>query len=246
MSPTSPLLEVDDLTVRYGTTAAVRGISLHVDPDEAVALIGPNGAGKTTTLNAIAGILAPAGGQIRFEGSNTARETPEALVRRGLALVPENRQIFTSLTVEENLRLATFVGRTDNPGERIATELERFPTLRPYLENPAGGLSGGEQQMLAISRALLCRPDLLLLDEPSLGLAPRLVSALFAALADLRAEGVTILLVEQNASKAIDFADRTYVLSRGKIVITGTSDELHADERIEAAYLGGGLEVGRR
>jgi ABC-type branched-subunit amino acid transport system ATPase component len=161
-----------------------------------------------------------------------------------LALVPENRQILTSLTVEENLRLATFVAKADNPGERIATELERFPPLRPYLKDPAGGLSGGEQQMLAISRALLCRPKLLLLDEPSLGLAPKLVSTLFGALAALRREGVTILLVEQNAAKAINFADRTYVLTRGEIVLEGTRDELRSDERLRSAYLGGGVDLG--
>ena len=236
----TPLLEVKDLTVRYGRTEALRGVSLHVDPQESVSLIGPNGAGKTTMLSAVAGILKPSDGQIRFEGRDTARDTPERLVRRGLALVPESRQIFTSLTVEENLRLATFVGRADNPEERIAAELERFPRLRPYFKNHAGGLSGGEQQMLAISRALLCNPDLLLLDEPSLGLAPQLVSALFGALEKLKAAGTTILLVEQNAAKAIAFADRTYVLSRGQIAMSGTADELRADERVESAYLGVG------
>jgi branched-chain amino acid transport system ATP-binding protein len=232
------LLELEDVTVRYGRTMALRGVSLHVDPHETVSLIGPNGAGKTTMLSAIAGILRPAGGQIRLQGHDTARDKPEALVRRGVALVPENRQIFTSLTVEENLRLATFVGRTADPEERIAAELDRFPPLRPYFKQYAGGLSGGEQQMLAISRALLCNPDLLLLDEPSLGLAPQLVSALFGALEKLKAAGTTILLVEQNAAKAIDFADRTYVLSSGRIVISGTGDELRADERVESAYLG--------
>jgi branched-chain amino acid transport system ATP-binding protein len=234
------LLEVEDLSVHYGGIEALRGVSLHVEPHEAVSLIGPNGAGKTTMLSAIAGILKPSDGQIRFEGEDTAREPPERLVRRGLALVPENRQIFTSLTVEENLRLATFVGRTDDPNQRIAAELDRFPRLRPYLKHPASGLSGGEQQMLAISRALLCEPDLLLLDEPSLGLAPQLVSTLFDALLNLKSAGVTILLVEQNAPKAIDLADRTYVLSRGQIVMSGTSEELRADERVESAYLGPG------
>jgi branched-chain amino acid transport system ATP-binding protein len=236
------LLDVDRLTVHYGRTPAVHEVSLHVDENEAVALIGPNGAGKTTILNALAGIVRPSGGRIEFKGAGTAGEPPEKLVRRGLALVPEHRQIFTSLTVEENLRLATFVGRGRDADADIEAELDRFPPLRPYIRSHAGGLSGGEQQMLAISRALLCRPDLLLLDEPSLGLGPRVVETVFEALRELRVAGVTILLVEQNAFQAIEFADRTYVLSGGRIVVSGTSGELQADPRIESAYLGAGLE----
>ena len=178
-----------------------------------------------------------------FQGKRTASEPPERLVRRGLALVPENRQIFASLTVEENLRLSTFIGRTSDPQAEIERELNRFPPLRPLYGRHAGGLSGGEQQMLAISRALLCNPDLLMLDEPSLGLAPQMVETVFEALRELRASGVPILLVEQNAYQAMEFADRTYVLSGGRIAVSGTSEELAADARIESAYLGSGLDV---
>jgi branched-chain amino acid transport system ATP-binding protein len=232
------LLELDALEVRYGRTQALHGISLTVGAGEAVGIIGPNGAGKTTTLNAIAGVVRPTGGRIVFEGRPHAGDGPERLVRRGLALVPEGRQIFTTLTVAENLRLPTYCGRSRAPAHDVERELERFPILRTYFNQPAGGLSGGEQQMLAISRALLCRPDLLLLDEPSLGLAPRVVDDVFAALTALRAEGVTILLVEQSAARTIDFADRTYVLSGGRVELQGTRDELRGDERIERAYFG--------
>lgn len=239
----APLLEVREISVRYGKTVAVDALSLQVASDEAVALIGPNGAGKSTTLKALAGELQPASGEIVFQGHSTAGESPERLVRRGLALVPENRQIFASLTVEENLRLSTFIGRSDDPHAEIERELNRFPPLRPLYRRHAGGLSGGEQQMLAISRALLCNPDLLMLDEPSLGLAPQMVATVFEALRELRASGVPILLVEQNAFAAMEFADRTYVLSGGQIAVSGTSEELAADSRIESAYLGSGLDV---
>lgn len=237
----APLLDVRNISVRYGKTVAVDGLSLQVARDEVVALIGPNGAGKSTTLKTLAGELQPAAGEIVFAGCDTAGEPPERLVRRGLALVPENRQIFASLTVEENLRLSTFVGRSEDPQAEIERELNRFPLLRPLFRRHAGGLSGGEQQMLAISRALLCNPDLLMLDEPSLGLAPRMVATVFEALRELRASAVPILLVEQNAYQAMEFADRTYVLSGGRIAFSGTSEELVADARIESTYLGGGL-----
>jgi branched-chain amino acid transport system ATP-binding protein len=236
----TPLLEINGLEVRYGRTRAVSELNLHVEAGEAVGLIGPNGAGKTTTLNAIAGLLRPTAGTIVFDGHDAVGRAPERLVRRGLALVPEGRQIFTSLTVHENLRLPTFAGRTKDADGDIERELERFPVLRTYLKAHAGGLSGGEQQMLAISRALLCRPKLLLLDEPSLGLAPKMVDVVFAALEGLRAEGVTVLLVEQNAARTLAFAERTYVLSNGSIEAHGTGDELRRDERIERAYLGVG------
>ena len=232
----SALLELDGLEVRYGRTRALRGISLTVERGQAVGIIGPNGAGKTTTLKTIAGLVRPAAGSVVFEGRSVAGEGPERLVRRGLALVPEGRQIFTTLTVAENLRLPTYCGRS-NEGD-VERELDRFPILRTYFSQPAGGLSGGEQQMLAISRALLCRPDLLLLDEPSLGLAPRVVDEVFAALEGLRGEGVTILLVEQSAARTVDFADHTYVLSGGRIELDGSRDELRGDERIERAYFG--------
>jgi branched-chain amino acid transport system ATP-binding protein len=234
----SALLELDGVEVRYGRTRALRGISLTVGAGDAVGIIGPTGAGKTTTLKTIAGLVRPSAGRVLLDGRAHAGEGPERLVRRGIALVPEGRQIFTTLTVAENLRLPTYCGRSRDPAADVERELERFPILRTYFGQPAGGLSGGEQQMLAISRALLCRPELLLLDEPSLGLAPRVVDEVFAALAALRAEGVTILLVEQSAARTIDFADRTYVLSGGRIELEGTRDELRGDERIERAYFG--------
>jgi branched-chain amino acid transport system ATP-binding protein len=233
------LLEIDDLHVRYGRTQAVRGISVRVEAGEVVGLIGANGAGTSTTLKAIAGVVRPAAGTIAFRGESIAGRPPERLLRRGLALVPEGRQIFTSLTVEENLRLPTFAGRNGDAGRDVERELERFPVLRRYLHSHAGGLSGGEQQMLAISRALLARPELLLLDEPSLGLAPKIVDEVFAALEQLRGEGVTILLVEQNAVRTVAFADRSYVLSTGRVELEGTRDQLRHDPRIEQAYLGG-------
>jgi branched-chain amino acid transport system ATP-binding protein len=232
----SALLELEGLEVRYGRTRALRGISLTVERGQAVGIIGPNGAGKTTTLKTIAGLVRPAAGSVVFEGRSVTGEGPERLVRRGLALVPEGRQIFTTLTVAENLRLPTYCGRSGESD--VERELDRFPILRTYFDQPAGGLSGGEQQMLAISRALLCRPDLLLLDEPSLGLAPRVVDEVFAALEGLRGEGVTILLVEQSAARTVDFADHTYVLSGGRIELEGSRDELRGDERIERAYFG--------
>jgi branched-chain amino acid transport system ATP-binding protein len=234
----STLLELDGVEVRYGRTRALRGISLTVGAGQAVGIIGPNGAGKTTTLKAIAGVVRPSAGRVVLDGRPHAGEGPERLVRRGVALVPEGRQIFTTLTVAENLRLPTYCGRSRDPTADVERELARFPILRTYFDQPAGGLSGGEQQMLAISRALLCRPELLLLDEPSLGLAPRVVDEVFAALAALRAEGVTILLVEQSAARTIDFADRTYVLSGGQIELEGTREQLRGDERIERAYFG--------
>jgi branched-chain amino acid transport system ATP-binding protein len=232
------LLELTELSVSYGRTRAVQGVSLHVDEGEAVGLIGPNGAGKTSTLSAIAGLVAPVAGEVRLGGRSIAGSSPEARVRLGLALVPEGRQVFSTLTVEENLRIATFAGRSDS--DAIERELERFPALRPCLARHAGSLSGGEQQQLAIARALLCSPRVLLLDEPSLGLAPRVVDTVFETLARLRDDGVTILLVEQNAARAVAFAERSYVLNAGRVDLEGTRDELRADARLEAAYLGGG------
>jgi branched-chain amino acid transport system ATP-binding protein len=234
------LLRIEGLDVRYGRTRALQGVSLRVERGEAVGLIGPNGAGKTTTLKTIAGVLRPTAGTVTLDGRPIAGDGPERLVRRGLALVPEGRQIFTTLTVAENLRLPTYCGRSKDPDADVERELERFPVLRRYFDQPAGGLSGGEQQMLAISRALLCRPELLLLDEPSLGLAPKVVDAVFDALTHLRSEGVTVLLVEQSAARTIEFADRTYVLSGGCVELEGTRDELLGDDRIERAYFGAG------
>jgi branched-chain amino acid transport system ATP-binding protein len=233
------MLRVEDLRVNYGRVPALHGISLHVDEGEVVTMIGPNGAGKTTTLAAIFGLVAPAGGSITFEGRSLFGETPERIMRRGLALVPEGRHIFGTLTVAENLQLGT-TGRRDREAAAadLGSVLDRFPALRSYYDSSAGTLSGGEQQQLAIARALLSRPRLLLLDEPSLGLAPVVIDVVFDALAELREEGVTILLVEQNAARAVEFADRAYILRSGRVAHSGTGEEILRMEDFETAYLG--------
>jgi branched-chain amino acid transport system ATP-binding protein len=233
------VLKIEHLHVHYGRIAAVRGISLHVEEGEIVALVGPNGAGKSTTLLAIVGMARPTSGRITFGSDSLVGEPPETIVRRGISLVPEGRRIHATLTVEENLRLGATV-RNDRAAVRADLDdvLERFPILGTYLHNPAGKLSGGEQQQLAIARALLSRPRLLLLDEPSLGLAPLLVDLVFDSLERLRIEGMTILLVEQNAMRAVELADRAYVLRTGTIELQGARDELLDTADFEAAYLG--------
>jgi branched-chain amino acid transport system ATP-binding protein len=233
------MLAIDDLRVTYGRVPALHGISLHVEEGEAVTLVGPNGAGKTTTLSAVFGLVSPAGGTIRFEGESLVGLRPDRLVRKGLALVPEGRHIFGTLTVAENLQLGT-TPRADRAASAKDVErvLARFPALKQYYETSAATLSGGEQQQLAIGRALLSRPRLLLLDEPSLGLAPVVIDIVFETLEELRNEGVTILLVEQNAARAIEFADRAYILRSGLVAHSGTRDEILAMEDFETAYLG--------
>lgn len=233
------MLEIRGLVVRYGQITAVQRIDLSVSAGELVALVGPNGAGKTSTLRAIAGLHRAAGGVIEFEGRSLTGMVPEGIVRQGVALVPEGRNIFTSLTVEENLRLGATV-RNDRAGVRrsIDRELTRFPILAQRLKQPAGLLSGGEQQQLAIARALVGEPRLLLLDEPSLGLAPQLVDLVFDTVDDLRKAGMTMLLVEQNATRAVSLADRSYVLRTGRVVRSGTSDEVGDGADLAADYLG--------
>jgi branched-chain amino acid transport system ATP-binding protein len=234
------MLEIANVTVHYGRVAAIRDVSLSVAAGEIVALIGPNGAGKTTTLNTVMGVLSPSSGEVRFEGAALAGQKPEAIIRRGLALVPEGRQIFTTLSVAENLQLGATV-RNDKAA--VAADLERvferFPVLKTYYHSSAAGLSGGEQQQLAIARALLSRPRLLLLDEPSLGLAPQVIDLVFDILDDLRADGTTILLVEQNAERAVELADRAYIMRTGAISFSGTREELLETADFAAAYLGG-------
>jgi branched-chain amino acid transport system ATP-binding protein len=233
------MLRIDQLRVTYGRVPALHGISLHVDEGETVALVGPNGAGKTTTLAAVFGLGAIESGSIEFEGESLVGARPEQILRRGLALVPEGRHIFGSLTVAENLELGTTARRSRSAAnEDIAGMLERFPVLERYYRTSAGNLSGGEQQQLAIARALLSRPRLLLLDEPSLGLAPVIIDVLFETLEELRREGVTILLVEQAAARAVAFADRSYILRTGRVAHAGTRDELLRMEDFETAYLG--------
>ena len=233
------MLQIADLRVNYGRVPALHGISLRVDEGEAVALVGPNGAGKTTTLSAIFGLVALAGGTILFEGESLVGASPEKILRRGLALVPEGRHIFGTLSVAENLQLGTTARKDrDEAARDLTSVLERFPVLKSYYGRTAGTLSGGEQQQLAIARALLSRPRLLLLDEPSLGLAPVVIDVVFDALEELRTEGVTILLVEQNAARAVEFADRAYILRTGHVTHAGTRDEIRRMEDFETAYLG--------
>jgi len=233
------MLEVRDLQVHYGAVAALRGVSLNVEQGEVVGLIGPNGAGKTTLLSAIAGIVRPSAGTILFEGEPVAGATPEQIVRRGISLVPEGRHIFGTMTVAENLRLGMTIRRDRDAAQADCERLlEDFPALARYYRSSAGMLSGGEQQQLAIARALLASPRLLLLDEPSLGLAPLVVDLVFEVLGRLRERGVTILLVEQVALRTAEFADRTYVLRTGSMALSGTREELTADADFATAYLG--------
>lgn len=235
------MLAIEDVHVAYGRVDALRGVTLTVSEGEAVGLIGPNGAGKTTTLAAVTGTVTPRAGEIRFEGKSVLRCHPEDIVRRGIALVPEGRRILGTLTVAENLQLGA-TPRRDRKAVQADTArvLERFPVLERYYRTPAGRLSGGEQQQLAIARALLARPRLILLDEPSLGLAPLLIDRVFEILEDLRCDGATILLVEQNAVRAAAFADRTSVLRAGEIAFTGTRDELVDRVDFASFYLGEG------
>ena len=238
--PDRAILEIEDLTVSYGAVNAVRGASLRVAAGEVVALIGANGAGKSTILNTLSGLIRPDAGTAVFDRLDLTRANPSAIVRHGLVQVPEGREILARQTVLENLELATW-GRRDGAAKRqqIEAVMKRFPILRERQALRAGTLSGGEQQMLAIARGLLARPRLLLLDEPSLGLAPQMVDEVFAAIAEIHHEGTTILLVEQNALRALEIADRAYVLETGQIRLTGTGDDLLHNPAVRRAYLGG-------
>jgi len=232
------MLRIDDLSVRYGSVAALRGVSLTVEQGEVVALVGPNGAGKSTTLNAITGVVRPAGGDILLDGESIVGQVPEALVRRGIAMVPEGRRIFGSLSVAENLQLGATVRADQSEVEGEMKRLfELFPVLERYYESQADRLSGGEQQQLAIARALLSKPRLLLLDEPSLGLAPLMIDLVFEVMERLKADGATILLVEQAAARAVDFADRSYLLRTGTIALSGTRAELAETTDLAEVYL---------
>ena len=233
------MLEIRDLTVRFGPIAALQGVSLHVSRGEFVTLVGLNGAGKSTALAAVAGLVRPSSGSVWFGGETLGQKPPEEIARLGIALVPEGRRMFRSLTVEENLRVAL---ACRGNGQRASGDMQeavgRFAALRRLWKTPAGRLSGGEQQQLAICRALVARPRLLLLDEPSLGLAPKIVDDVFAMLSDLHSEGMAILLVEQNAVRAVGAADRGYILRRGKIVAAGLATELSGLGELSELYLG--------
>jgi branched-chain amino acid transport system ATP-binding protein len=242
----TPLLEVEQLSVAYGRVQAVRDVSLVVEEGSLVSLVGANGAGKTTILAAITGLVAPHAGRVRLRGRDVTRRRPAELVRLGIVQVPEGRQILQQMTVQENLDLGGYQRRDRTTLKReIEVLLDRFPILRARRQAAAGTLSGGEQQLLAIARGLLARPALLLLDEPSMGLAPQLVSQVFTILREIHAEGRTILLVEQNARKALAISDRAYVLETGEVVLEGSGADLANDPRIVAAYLGG-VGVGTR
>jgi branched-chain amino acid transport system ATP-binding protein len=231
------LLDVVDLQVRYGAITAIKGISFSVREREIVALLGANGAGKTTTQKTVSGMLRPAGGSITYDGQRIDGIPPHHLIELGICHVPEGRHVFPRMTVEENLVMGAFRFRT--PDQDLLTHvLDLFPRLKERYGQQGGTLSGGEQQMLAIARALMGKPRMLLLDEPSMGLAPLIVEQIFEIVRGINADGVSILLVEQNARQALQLADRGYVLETGEVVLSGTGRELLADDRIRAAYLG--------
>ncbi len=232
------MLEVRGIEVRYGRTTAVRGISFDVGAGELVSIVGPNGAGKSTTMMTIAGALAPATGTITLAGTAIAGLPPERIARLGLSFVPEGRHVFSHLTVEENLRIgADMRGDRQNIADDFEQVLAHFPFLRERLSTPGGKLSGGEQQQLVIARALMTRPKVMLVDEPSLGLAPIIVDRVYEILRQLRDEGITLLVVEQSTHRALENADRIYVMRNGEIVLHGRSDAL-TDKELEHAYFG--------
>jgi branched-chain amino acid transport system ATP-binding protein len=233
------MLSLENVSVNYGAIEALTGISMHVDKGEVVTLIGANGAGKTTTLRTITGLLEPREGRVTFEGEDISGRATHKLVARGISMSPEGRGVFANLSVRENLQMGAYLNK--NKAEVVADMgrvFEMFPRLKEREAQKAGTLSGGEQQMLAMGRALMSRPRLLLLDEPSLGLAPLVVHTIFEAIEEIRGKGTTILLVEQNAHAALGHSDRAYVMETGRIVMEGPSKELAADPRIKEAYLG--------
>ena len=230
-------LAVEKLSVRYGAVEAVRGLSLEVRPGEIVGLIGPNGAGKSSTLHAIMGSAPVTGGDVRLDGRSLVGRRPEEVARRGVALVPEGRRIFGELTVEENLRLGLAARRARRNGHGLDRAYDLFPVLREFRSRQAGVLSGGQQQQLAIGRALTADPDVLLLDEPSLGLAPKIVDVVFEALGQIRGAGLAVLLVEQRAQRTVALADRSYVLANGELRLTLGPEDAGDTDRLVAAYL---------
>lgn len=239
MSSRIPLLQVSELRVAYGGIQAVKGVSFEVNPGELVCLIGSNGAGKTTSMKAVTGIQPLAGGEVLYQGRSIQGQGAWDLVRSGLAMVPEGRGVFTRMSILENLQMGAYI-RHDSAG--VADDLERmfalFPRLKERRDQLAGTLSGGEQQMLAMGRALMSRPQLLLLDEPSMGLSPLMVDKIFEVITDVSRQGVTVLLVEQNASRALQIADRAYVMESGLITLQGPAQQLLHDPQVQAAYLG--------
>ncbi|MBQ4307323.1 MAG: ABC transporter ATP-binding protein [Lachnospiraceae bacterium] len=234
------MLKVENLRVQYGMIEAIKGISFEVGDGEIVTLIGANGAGKTTTMHAISGLVKPSAGTVTLDGKDLTKIAPHKIVEMGLAQVPEGRRVFAQQTVEENLTLGAYARRDK---DQIARDMEDvfvlFPRLRERRTQMAGTLSGGEQQMLAMGRALMAKPSIVLMDEPSMGLSPLLVSEIFRIIEEINSKGTTVLLVEQNAKRALAIADRAYVLETGNITLSGTGEELANDERVRKAYLGG-------
>lgn len=233
------MLEITGTNVFYGAIQALENVTIHVEQGEIVSIIGSNGAGKSTLLRTISGLQRPRTGEIKFLGKDIHETSPDQIVRMGISHSPEGRRIFTNMSVLENLQLGAFTRKDGKVGEDMESVMNRFPRLRERLKQSAGTLSGGEQQMLAIGRALMSRPKLLLLDEPSLGLAPNLVAEIFRIVLDLNKDGTTILLVEQNANRALEIANRAYVLETGAIVLSDTGHNLLTNPKVKEAYLGG-------
>ena len=240
------MLSVENIRAGYGEIEVLHGVSLHVDAGEIVTLIGANGAGKTTLLKTISGVIKSREGSIKFEGGDIQKRPPHEIVRAGITQAPEGRAILTRMTVAENLLMGAYVRKDGDVAADMADMYEKFPALKERASEPASVLSGGQQQMLAIARALMARPRLLLLDEPSLGLAPIVVVEIFRSIRRLREEGLTILIVEQNARQALQLADRGYVLERGNIVLEGSGENLLNDEEVERMYLGKRSEPGQK
>jgi branched-chain amino acid transport system ATP-binding protein len=239
-SITSPLLDVENLNVYYGAIYALKGISFHLEKGEIVALIGANGAGKSTTLNTISGLLRPRVGKVTFENEDITQTASDQIVQKGIVQVPEGRKIFATLTVQENLEMGAFTRRDKNEVQKARENVfERFPRLAERQTQLGGTLSGGEQQMLAIARGLMSQPRVMLLDEPSMGLAPLLVEQIFSIIQDINKQGTSIVLVEQNAQMALSIADRAYVLETGTVVMEGSGQELLHNDMVIEAYLGG-------
>ncbi|SEQ08172.1 amino acid/amide ABC transporter ATP-binding protein 2, HAAT family [Ignavigranum ruoffiae] len=234
------MLEVSQLSVNYGMIKAVKDVSFQVHPGEIISLIGANGAGKTTILNTLSGLIKASQGHIRFEGQDLSRLSAKQIVQAGLVQVPEGRRVFRELTVKENLLMGAYLRKDKSAlAQDLKVVYQRFPILEERLNQDASTLSGGEQQMLAMGRALMSRPKLLLLDEPSMGLAPLFIQEVFQIIQDIQSQGTTVLLIEQNARQALKISNRAYVLETGKVVLSGSGQELLADPKVQAAYLGG-------
>lgn len=232
------MLNVTDINVYYGAIHALKGLSFHVEEGEIVSLIGANGAGKTTAMHTVSGLLRSKTGDITFLGSSIAKTEPHKIVRQGLAQVPEGRRVFASMTVQENLEMGAFIRKGAGIAEDLEKVFNRFPRLKERRKQLAGTLSGGEQQMLAVGRALMSRPKVMMMDEPSLGLAPLVVREIFRIIEEVNKKGVTILLIEQNANMALKTADMGYVMETGRVTMSGPGQELLANESVKAAYLG--------